>query len=56
MGVVGESGETFSQGNIQPRLRDGKKNSVPKRETHKRIDASSTIPPIALWVWFKRFF
>jgi hypothetical protein len=23
----------------------GKENSVPKRETHKRINASSTIPP-----------
>jgi hypothetical protein len=28
----------------------GNKNSVPKRETPKRMDASSTIPPVALWI------
>jgi hypothetical protein len=35
---------SFSQEIATTRLRMGNKNSVPKRETHKKIDTSSTIP------------
>jgi hypothetical protein len=51
--------ELFPGNNHNQVLRDGNKNSVPKRETHKRTDTSSTVSldsPLDIILKFFLFF